>query len=143
MKLRTGREAWKVVTRERESISPLFMKNLARSRDWNKVLEFLRKHKILKVYKKGSVIRAEKHSPPLACFDSFSRAKDWVDYWDFLRENTKIIKVVGYEKEELIQMSFNRSSWEILFIDRNIFHTILTHSSITGSIGFRKVRVVE
>lgn len=136
MKLRTGTEAWKVVTEGRESVLPLFLRNKG---GLELIITVLKKKRILKKYNINSTIKAAKCASPILCFGSERTAREWVCTYDNVLKRVKIIRVVGYQEEKVQILRFNLEDW-ITFLEAGETDTIL--SFWPGTIGYRKVRVI-
>ena len=136
MNLRTGTEVWKVVTNDRESVLPLFLRNKGGHEE---TIETLRKRRILKKYKTGSIIRAAKCAPPILCFETEKEARSWTWEYSHVLKHVKLIRVVGYQCEKVQILRFLLTEWLEFFKTGKVAEAF---DSWPGTVGFRRVKVV-
>ena len=149
MTLRTGKFAFKVVSNDRESIVPLFIEehksvirhsNSEQEKEWEKIIELLKRRKVLKKYKKGSIVRAAKGFPPLLAFSTREAALNWRRFYLITLCDTIIIPVIGYQQETPYACKFTLSEWRKLSQGESMEKPILLPAKET--IAFRKIKVI-
>ena len=136
---KTGTDCYKVVTLDRESVCSnfgLFSHAFPNEEERKRMKDLLRKKRITKVYKKGSVVRAAKIAGPILCFDTYGNAKNWAD--TFVKE-FKILSVRGFEKEKVQIMKFSFDCWRDFIINGTMSSF---SSTINGCVGYRRIKVL-
>ena len=134
-----GIDAYKVVTKDRMSVCTFvepFIYNFS-SKNREKIRSILLKHKVTKIYKKGSRLKARKGYGPIMCFRNESSAKAWAN--NIVWGDYKIIKVRGWSVESFLPLELSKEFWTdpLKGIKDKEGDT-----NISNSICFRRIKVL-
>ena len=126
---------YKVVTKNRESVSQLFIRAWCVS-DYSSMMAIAKKHNLIKKYDFDEEIAGE----AILCFARKYHADRWRSGLRNILHETKIIKVEGFEKTKANILPFVLEHWQAAFIDGI---TERFSSRPPGTVAFKRVKVLS
>ena len=130
-----GTIAYKVVTKDRESVLQLFINEWC-DPDIENMLKIAKENNLIKKYIRGEEVAGE----AILCFETRDQANDWIYLFNDLLRNAKIIKVRGFDKTPARVYPFLLCVWAAVF-QYGSYEGWSTGPR--GTIAFKKVKVIS